>query len=65
MEPSILFAGPDEVITQSRKVIEDFGMVGQGGHVLNLGHGIDKDTDPDTVAALVDEVHEYSRRFHD
>ena len=65
MDPSILFAGPDEVRTQARKVIEDFGMVGQGGHVFNLGHGIDKDTDPDTFAALVDEVHEYSRRFHD
>lgn len=65
MDPSILFAGPDEVRAQARKVIEDFGTVGQGGHVFNLGHGIDKDTDPDIVAALVDEVHEYSRRFHD
>ena len=49
---------------EARKVIEDFGHVGNGGHVFNLGHGIDKDTDPEVVAALVDEVHSYSRKFH-
>ncbi len=32
-----------------------------GGHVFNLGHGINQHTPPDTVAALVDEVHRHSR----
>ena len=61
---SVLFAGTEVVREQARKVIEDFGQVSNGGHVFNLGHGIDKDTDPEVVAALVDEVHSYSRKFH-
>ena len=64
LEPSVLFAGTEVVREQARKVIEDFGQVSNGGHVFNLGHGIDKDTDPEVVAALVDEVHSYSRKFH-
>ena len=64
LDPSVLFAGEDVVRQEARKVIEDFGHVGNGGHVFNLGHGIDKDTDPEVVAALVDEVHSYSRKFH-
>ena len=60
----MLFAGEDVVRQEARKVIEDFGYVGNGGHVFNLGHGIDKDTDPEVVVALVDEVHSYSRKFH-
>ncbi|MCI6530234.1 MAG: uroporphyrinogen decarboxylase, partial [Mesosutterella sp.] len=35
-----------------------------GGHVFNLGHGVDIQTPVEAVAALVDEVHSYSRRFH-
>ena len=64
LDPSVLFAGTEVVREQARKVIEDFGQVSNGGHVFNLGHGIDKDTDPEVVAALVDEVHSYSRKFH-
>ena len=64
LDPSVLFAGEDVVRQEARKVIEDFGHVGNGGHVFNLGHGIDKDTDPEVVAALVDEVNSYSRKFH-
>jgi uroporphyrinogen decarboxylase len=32
--------------------------------VFNLGHGISQFTPPESVAALVDEVHSYSRQFH-
>lgn len=64
LDPSVLFAGEQVVREQARKVIDDFGMVGRGGHVFNLGHGIDKDVDPEVVTALVDEVHAYSRQFH-
>ena len=32
------------------------------GHIFNLGHGIDRTTDPDAVARLVDRVHERTRR---
>jgi uroporphyrinogen decarboxylase len=32
--------------------------------VFNLGHGIAQKTEPEMVAALVDEVHAYSRIKH-
>jgi len=64
LDPMVLF-GPDAAIrTEVRKVIDDFGPVGKGGHVFNLGHGISRFTPPDAVKALVDEVHTYSRRMH-
>lgn len=64
LDPTVLFSGDKVVREQARKVIEDFGIVGHGGHVFNLGHGIDKDVNPEVVSALVDEVHSYSRKFH-
>jgi uroporphyrinogen decarboxylase len=45
-------------------VIDDFGPVGNGGHVFNLGHGINQFTPPEAVSILVDEVHNYSRSKH-
>jgi uroporphyrinogen decarboxylase len=45
-------------------VIDAFGEVGAGGHVFNLGHGLHQLTPVENVAALVDEVHSYSRRYH-
>lgn len=64
MDPSVLFAGEKATRQEAREVIADFGRVGAGGHVFNLGHGVDKDTDPEVVAALVEEVHSFSRKFH-
>jgi uroporphyrinogen decarboxylase len=31
------------------------------GHVFNLGHGISQFTPPESVTALVEAVHQYSR----
>ena len=39
-------------------------LFGSGGHVFNLGHGINQFTPPEAVEILVDEVHRYSRAFH-
>lgn len=64
LDPMVLFAPDAAIRAQARKVIDDFGPVGQGGHVFNLGHGISRFTPPDAVTALVDEVHTYSRRMH-
>jgi len=64
LDPMVLFAPEAAVRAQARKVIDDFGPVGGGGHVFNLGHGISRFTPPDSVIALVDEVHTYSRRMH-
>jgi uroporphyrinogen decarboxylase len=35
-----------------------------GGHVFNLGHGINQHTPVASVDALVDEVRRYSPRYH-
>lgn len=64
LDPAVLFASEDSIRCQARKVIDDFGMVGQGGHVFNLGHGVDKAVLPESVGILVDEVHKYSRKYH-
>ncbi len=64
LDPNVLFAPEAEIRAQARKVIDDFGPVGKGGHVFNLGHGISRFTPPEAVLALVDEVHTYSRRMH-
>lgn len=64
MDPLALF-GPEETIrAEARKVMDGFGMIGNGGHVFNLGHGINQFTPIENVQILVDEVHEYSRRYH-
>lgn len=64
LDPNVLFAPEATIRAQARRVIDDFGPVGKGGHVFNLGHGISRFTPPEAVLALVDEVHTYSRRMH-
>jgi len=64
LDPMSLFANEQAVRTEARRVIDSFGTVGSGGHVFNLGHGISQFTPPAHVAALVDEVHQYSRQYH-
>lgn len=64
MDPLVLFAGEEAIRREARKVMDSFGNVGKGGHVFNLGHGISQHTDPEAVAILVDEVHNYSRSKH-
>lgn len=64
IDPMSLFGTEAALRQEVRRVIDDFGMVGNGGHVFNLGHGISQHTNPDQVAALIDEVHTYSRSKH-
>lgn len=64
LDPMVLFSCPENIRQQARRVIDDFGRIGNGGHVFNLGHGVDKNVDPEAVSVLVDEVHEYSKKYH-
>jgi len=62
-----LFASPDKVAAEARRVLDSFGTVADdgknsGGHVFNLGHGISQFTPPENVKILVDTVHSHSRR---
>jgi uroporphyrinogen decarboxylase len=62
LDPVALFAGPDAIAAEARRVLDDFHSAGPGGgHVFNLGHGISQYTPPENVAVLVDTVHSYSR----
>ena len=58
LDPSALFAPPERVRAEARRVLDAYGP--GPGHVFNLGHGISQFTPVESVAALVDEVHAYS-----
>ncbi|MNR93278.1 Uroporphyrinogen decarboxylase [compost metagenome] len=65
LDPSILFAQPEQIRAEVAKVLESFGKHSAGsGHVFNLGHGISQFTPPEAVSVLVDAVHELSRPLH-
>jgi uroporphyrinogen decarboxylase len=54
LDPAALFA-PREAL--GRRIDAVLADASGGRHVFNLGHGIDRSTDPDAVAYLVDRVH--------
>lgn len=58
LDPVVLNSAPDVVRRHARACLDEMG--DSDGHVFNLGHGIHPGVDPDTVAALVDEVGQYS-----
>ncbi|MFO7767566.1 MAG: uroporphyrinogen decarboxylase [bacterium] len=58
LDPAALFAPDDALKSRIRKVLEEAGPA--PGHIFNLGHGIERNTDPAKVALLVDHVHELS-----
>lgn len=64
LDPMVLFGSEEAIRREVRSVIDAYGEVGFGGHVFNLGHGINQFTPVENVQILVDEVHEYSRRYH-
>ena len=64
LDPNILFAPPDVVQAEARRVLDAFGRPrrpdgGWGGHVFNLGHGVIPSTDPDQLARLTEFVQSY------
>jgi uroporphyrinogen decarboxylase len=63
LDPAALFAPAAELKRQIDRVLEEAGEA--PGHVFNLGHGIERTTDPEAVALLVDYVHERSARRGD
>ncbi|MEY5100753.1 MAG: uroporphyrinogen-III decarboxylase [Pseudomonadota bacterium] len=69
LDPNVLFAGPEQVAAEVRRVLDSFGTPHtdrstQGPtHIFNLGHGISQHTPPENVKVLVDTVHEHSRRM--
>ncbi|WP_257389366.1 uroporphyrinogen decarboxylase [Tahibacter caeni] len=60
LDPAALHAAPEAIRREVARVLASHGP--GPGHVFNLGHGITPDVKPEHVAALVDAVHELSRR---
>jgi uroporphyrinogen decarboxylase len=58
LDPSYLYGDREFVTEQTEAVID---AAGPEGHILNLGHGVDKDTPPESVAAFVDAAKSVSR----
>ncbi len=58
MDPVALFAKPDFIRAQAKRILERAGR--RPGHIFNLGHGILPETPVDNVIALVEAVHEMS-----
>jgi uroporphyrinogen decarboxylase len=55
LDPSLVLAGPVAALAGTDAVLDDNG--GHPGHIFNLGHGVQPDTDPDVLAAVVERVH--------
>lgn len=63
MDPISLFGSAEGVAVEAKRVLDSFGPSdGKGGHVFNLGHGINQHTPPENVAVLVETVHSHSRK---
>ncbi|MFP4160626.1 MAG: uroporphyrinogen decarboxylase [Ectothiorhodospira sp.] len=63
MDPAVLYASPEQVREETKKVLAGFGK--GSGHVFNLGHGIHPAINPDHVATMVETVHEPGRQYHE
>lgn len=57
LDPAALLGLPDELKRAAEEVL---GSIPDGRpHIFNLGHGIDKSTDPERVRLLIDLVHQH------
>jgi len=61
LDPLILFADPSTIKAAAFRLLQK--IAGRPGYIFNLGHGILPETPVDNVLALVDTVHEMSRRL--
>ncbi len=65
IDPATLYGSPDAIRMQVKHTLDSYAEGNGGsreGHIFNLGHGLSPDMDPEHVRALVDAVHEHSRR---
>ncbi len=60
LDPIVLYADPPEIRRRVKRILEQAD--GRPGHIFNLGHGILPTVPVDHAIALVDAVHEFSRR---
>lgn len=62
LDPAVMGTTPEAITNEAKRILEAYGS--GSGHVFNLGHGITPAINPDNVSALVDTVHEASKKYH-
>ncbi|MFM9131581.1 MAG: uroporphyrinogen decarboxylase, partial [Actinomycetota bacterium] len=60
LDPALVLAGTETALASAAAVLDDNN--GHPGHIFNLGHGVQPDTDPGVLHAVVDFVHERTAR---
>ena len=60
LDPSLVLAGRDIAIAGANDVLADNDS--HPGHIFNLGHGVQPDTDPEILHEIVKHVHERTTR---
>ena len=64
LDPALVLAGVEPALTGARQVLRDNELPdgsNHPGHIFNLGHGVQPDTDPGVLQAVVDLVHDVTR----
>ena len=60
LDPAAVLAGREAALAAADDVLDANG--GNPGHIFNLGHGVTPQCDPDVLLAVVQHVHERTRR---
>ncbi|RIK83293.1 MAG: uroporphyrinogen decarboxylase [Planctomycetota bacterium] len=60
LDPAVLLADRVEIRRRAKQILDQ--AAGRPGHIFNLGHGVLQQTPVDNAIALVDAVHELSRK---
>ena len=62
LDPLLLHEPPERIRAEVARVLESYGR--GPGHVFNLGHGVQPDTNPEHVATMIAAVHDLSPQYH-
>ncbi len=60
LDPILLFGPKENAFKQAKRILDEAG--GRPGHIFNLGHGILPETPVENVQAVIEYVHETSKR---
>ena len=60
LDPAMVLAGSETALAGTDAVLADNN--GHAGHIFNLGHGVQPNTDPDVLRAVADHVKERTAR---
>lgn len=65
LDPALVLAGTEVALEGTEAVLADNRLADgtqHPGHIFNLGHGVQPNTDPDVLAAVANRVHELTQR---